>query len=253
MPYSGRGLRSIFTLLERAWRLIAGRVEVSDTKLKQFLQETRDIEKFSFIYGLKPETIKEMHELITWINGYSIGVIDAQRAKKWIDIKTTEIIKAPPKSYMAARLVAIISCALFVILSPIPLSSSFAFLKLKETNTWFLMDNNIAKSITESWLLKKEQCPTRVETEKTVNGLKSNEYQTICKLFADNGREKFLSDTVQSQRWLLGLFIILAILWLIVLLIQINSYEAAIKIRSKIKKSNADSEVSDVSITKPNN
>ena len=139
---------SIFTIFERAWRLLAGRLEASDPKLKTFLQETLDIEKFSFVYGLKPETIKEMHDLITWIDVYSIGVVNAQKARKWIDIKIPEIIKTPPKSYLVTRVVALVLCSLFVIMSSIPITSQFAVLKFKKTGTWFLMDSNMAQSIT---------------------------------------------------------------------------------------------------------
>lgn len=91
---------SIHSVLDRIWRLIAGKADVHDPVLKALLQESRDIEKFQFIYRLKVETMNEMRELIAWMATHRVGMSKLQTMRKWIDTTSKEIIRQPPKHYV---------------------------------------------------------------------------------------------------------------------------------------------------------
>lgn len=153
---------SIYSLLERVWRLVAGKAEVSDEKLKKFILETRDVEKFRFMYGLKVERMAELHKLLEWLNANSIGISKAQMANRWINTKTREIIPVP-KFYSLIRALGVALCGVALIPLLITVTSSEALLQMKGSKTWFLADATSVKGFFEDWVIDPAQCPKEIE------------------------------------------------------------------------------------------
>ncbi|MCF2135223.1 hypothetical protein IHE27_03375 [Mycetohabitans endofungorum] len=65
---------SIHIVLDRLWRLVAGKADVHDPVLKALLLESRDIEKFKYTYRLKVETMAAIHRLDKWRRTHEISM-----------------------------------------------------------------------------------------------------------------------------------------------------------------------------------
>lgn len=125
---------SIHTLLERIWHLIAGKSEVHDPVLKEFIQENRELERFRFIYGLKVSSMADVHRLSAWMKAHAITLDQVRQIKRWFQ-PTEGYVIAPPKNYILWRGVF---CLFFYVLfcaSMFMSSSSTALLQVRASKT----------------------------------------------------------------------------------------------------------------------
>jgi hypothetical protein len=224
---------SIIILLESFWRLVAGKAEVKDRELNKFLEKTRDLVKFNFIYGFKVQTTAEMHNLIYWVNSNSISMADIQRAKKWLDINSKEKITLPSKSYVVFRYTTMFLLSIFLIFGPNLVNSKFAVVNFNGSSTWLLLNKSIAKSIVGSWKIEVNQCQLESKKKKIVDKLTDFENEEICKAFSDKRLDTFLSEALRAQKLFFAIFILISIVILIVFIVQISSYDAASRIKNK--------------------
>ena len=223
---------SIYSLLERVWRLVAGKAEVSDERLRKFILETRDVEKFRFMYGLRVERMAELHKLLEWLNANSIGISKAQMAKQWINTKSRELIPVP-KYYPLIRALGVVLCGVALIPLVISVTSSEALLQMKGSKTRFLADATSVKGFFEDWVIEPAQCPKEIDS-KNVGGLTNAEVHLLCDAFKDGTLRQLVSDTVRQQRVLGLMYGLLVLIGGAIWLRQIFSAAAAIEISKEL-------------------
>lgn len=223
---------SIYSLLERVWRLVAGKAEVSDERLKKFIRETRDVEMFRFMYGLRVGSIVELHKLLEWLNANSIEIGKAQLAKQWINTKTRELIPVP-KHYLPVRALTVALCGVVLIPLFLSVTSSEALLQMKGSNTWFLAGATGVKGFYEDWVLEPAQCSKEI-VSKNVGGLTNAEVHLLCDAFKDGTLKQLVSETVRQQRILGLMYGLLVLIGAAIWLRQIFSATAAIEISKKL-------------------
>lgn len=93
---------SLHAVWERVWRVVAGSTEVQDPRLRSFMQEMRDLEKFRLIYGLKITNMADMQRLIRWVRRHRLDMSALQKARRWVDIANPDIISPPTNGYLCA-------------------------------------------------------------------------------------------------------------------------------------------------------
>lgn len=224
---------SIISLLERIWRIITGKGEITDQKLSKFNKQMRDIEQFNFVYGLKVRSIEQMHQIIEWIGKHKLSYVDVRSAKKWIDIQSMNV-QVPLKSYITWRVVGFAFSAILLVLSSIPLGSKSALLQFKESKLWFYLDQNQAQGLKNDWTLQAQQCDGLEQNKKLVQQISENENKVICESFKDKGLNDYLEKTVHSQRLLSGYIFCMILIFMFVIVMQTQSYHAAKRIKEAI-------------------
>jgi len=225
---------SIHSVFERLWRLAAGKAEVTDPKLKRFVQEARDIEKFRFVYGLKVGSLMELHQLLEWMKASAISVASAQKARRWIDIRSPEVIATPPKNYFVWKVITGILLVALLVFSSEVLSLRSAILQTKATKVWFLMDNNTIKHIMGDWTIDLKICSKGFQDLQRTSQFSESEANSICSAFADNSLPQFVSNVVRLQRWFGFVFGVLAFVGLADTFLKIVSAQEARKIKKQI-------------------
>lgn len=224
------------SLLERLWRLAAGKVEVGDTQLGKFIKETRDLERFRFMYGLKVGNTEDLHRLLAWLKKHSIDIDLAQRGKKWIDIKAPEIIVPPSKGYVVRQCIALILYGTLAIGASSVTSSQLALLQMKATGTWFLSDAQTVRPIIGGWVIDDKNCSGQPTEPPHDTGFSENETALICKALKTGGLDEIVKSTTRQQQ-LLGLGLASVLLVLVVLgLAHLGSVKAAQKIHKLADK-----------------
>ncbi|MDO9150952.1 MAG: DUF6216 family protein [Methylotenera sp.] len=225
---------TIISLLERLWRLIVGKVEVTDQKLIKFNKQMRDIEQFNFVYGLKVKSIEQMHQVIEWIGENKLGFIDVISAKKWIDTHSMNI-QLPPRGYIWWRFVGFLLCGVLLALSSIALGSNSVLVQFKTSKTWFLLDQSKAQGLIGDWILEVKQCDG-LESNKLLVTTKLTEIenQLICESFKEKSFVEYLDKTLHSQRLLSGFIFCVFLMWMVVIVMQTQSYHAAKRIKDSL-------------------
>jgi hypothetical protein len=226
---------TIHSLLERLWRLAAGKIEVGDPQLNKFIKETRDLERFRFIYGLKVGNPEDLHKLLAWLKKHSIDIDLAQRAKKWIDIKTAEIIVSPSKGYVVRQGISVIFYGLLAIGASSVSSSHLALLQMEATGTWFLTDAKSVRPIVGDWLIDATRCEKKPAELVLGTGFSENEATLICDALKTDGLNELVKTTTRQQEisgfgLACGLFVLI-----LIGLARLGAANAAKKIHTLIK------------------
>lgn len=229
---------SIHSVLDRLWRLIAGKADVHDPALKALLQESRDIEKFQFVYRLKVETMDEMRNLIAWMAAHRVSMPKLQTMRKWIDITSAEVIRQPPKHYVSGHL-GLASLAMIVIMCLGLLASSHdAYLQMRTSKIWFKTDAVTVKSPLGAWTFNKDECTSNISAVPKITGFSQSETEMICHAFQTGELKAFVKETVGYQA-LAGIFCTTIALTLFIFNIAAAfSARSAEMLCSQLKKAN---------------
>lgn len=225
---------SIHSVLDRIWRLIAGKADVHDPVLKALLQESRDIEKFQFIYRLKVETMNEMRELIAWMATHRVGMSKLQTMRKWIDTTSKEMIRQPPKHYVPSHL-GLATLAMIVIMGLGPLAGSHdAYLQMRASKVWFKTDAVTVKAPFEGWTFRQDQCASNRSVLAQITGFSQSETEAICDALKNDGLKPLVKQTVEFQAWTGIVGIAIALIFAFTNLGAAISAQAANRLRKKL-------------------
>lgn len=196
---------SIFTMLERVFRVAAGKSDITDPELKRFMCETRDLEKFRFIYKVKAETISEVHRLLTWMNTHKVGITDVRRAGRWIDLKSERIVSGPKKTYLLGNTIIAAVCYVAMFGLVVGASNKHALLQMKESKIWFLSDAKTVRPIFGGPKVDAVQCSAAPAEVQRAFRFTSDEAAAACAALAspEESLSVLVEQQVSSQRWLL--------------------------------------------------
>jgi hypothetical protein len=233
---------SSFVLVERLWRLIAGKTEVSDKKLDEFIQDTRNLERFRILYGLRVETKDEMHRLIDWIKNTPIDVREVQKAGQWINANTLGFIQSPPANYLKNRgWMVMASGVILILLSGLLLSQS-ALLVTKRSGIWFWANETTVTGIWRGWEFGRAQCADGREKIKTDTGLADSEVVVICNGLEskDDSYKVLMKDTIKWQGYTSAPMVLIVVVFMYLTMIRYSAAEAAKRLREHLDKQKDD-------------
>ena len=228
---------SIHTVLERLWRLAAGKAEIQDPVLKEFIQETRDLEKFRFIYGLKIETKVDLHRLLAWRERNAIDIGRVQKARRWINIRTTNVINPSPDRYFYGKAVIVLVYALMSIAASEVFSSKFAFLQMRTSKSLFLTDAKTIHHVFGRWTIELELCSKEPAQITMLTGFLKTETSSLCRAFNGESLKRMVDVTLQQQRIASATIGVIAMLFLVGNILRIRSAEEARKIKKHLTSS----------------
>lgn len=217
---------SIHSILERLWLLIAGQAEVHNTDLRAIFQETRDLERFRFLYRLKVETVKDVKKLTSWMNANEIGMFRLQRMNAWIDVKAPGILVRPPQYFVPGRLA--IACTSFIAMVCVAqlATSQFAYFQMRESRIWFKTDATTISAPFGGWTFTAAECSNSPRLSQMTKFLMS-ETDAICKALQEKAIESLVKQTVKFQSWLgLGFMLITLITAILNILTAVAAQEA---------------------------
>lgn len=230
---------SIHSVLDRAWRLIAGKADVHDPVLKSLLQESRDIEKFQFIYRLKVETMGEMRALASWMAEHRVGMARLQKMRHWIDVGTTEMIRQPPKRYMLCHfLLACLAMVGIICIAPLAASHE-AYLQMRTSKVWFKTDTVAVKSPTERWSFDRTQCIANRATVAQLTGFNARETDAVCNALMNDGLKPLVKQTIEFQAWAGIVGVLLALVLAFFSIGAASAAQAAATLRKRLYSSEA--------------
>lgn len=217
---------TIISLLHRIWRLVVGKVDANDQKLIKFNKDMSDIEQFNFVYGLKVKSIKQMHQIIDWIEKYELGYVNIWYAKKWLDLSSLEI-KTPANNYLNWRIGGAVISVVLLAFSSYTINSKSALLQFKESKTWFYLKQKQAEGFASDWVIDINQCAAKEENKAWVTNITQNERDELCKLFNDKSLSDYLEKTIHFQKILISLILLGSLIWLMIMMFQMESYQRA--------------------------
>jgi hypothetical protein len=216
---------------------VAGKADVHDPVLKSLLQESRDIEKFQFIYRLKADTMADIRKLTTWMATYNIGVTRLQKMRRWVDASSDEIVNQPPKHYVPTHLVFAF-LAMITVIGFGPLASSRdAYLQMRASKVWFKTDAVTVKAPLEGWSFDRTNCAADKDSIAQLTGFNASETDIVCEGLKQDGLKPLVKKTVEFQAWtgIAGALIAIALAFGNIL--AAGSAQEALRLRKRLYQS----------------
>jgi len=206
--------RSTHVLVYRLWRWFTDRQEVTNGRIKEFLDDQNSLMSFRFMSGLHAQTTTHAQTLIRTIDSHALDVSDIRLAGAYISVEPTgfRVAKLPKPVWQTAKralMTVLLSAAILAFLGT---AVDTALLRFKSSGTWFALTADSARRLEFSALpLRREDCKA-AQSEKT--GFSALERQQICEAWRAPTTNAFLTETVSTQRLsfllLAGLLLFLA-------------------------------------------
>ncbi|ALN64395.1 hypothetical protein GLA29479_3542 [Lysobacter antibioticus] len=202
-------------MIYRLWRWFTDKQEISDPKVRAFMNEQNSLMSFRFVTGLPASSMTQAHRLIRSINVLGLDVADVRKAHDVIDIGdgNVAIRKIPSKAWQISMAIATGLLLLATTMAACGVFYNRAILQFKETHTWFLLNEEFARAPFDgSRSISLEDCqPT--PTPELDHGFNVKELKTLCDGWRDPKTKTFIDRTVSEQRWSFGcLFLTLLLL-----------------------------------------
>lgn len=228
---------SIHSLLERFWQFIAGKGDIHDPELKEFLQKNRDMEKIRFILRLKLDDPEDVVKLRDWQKRFRVPIASIQKARRWFDIRTNEVVTSPPKSFFRQKGGWMILIGLTILGASVLMTSKSALLKMNGSGTWFLSDvKNIREpALFGGWSIGLESCRSNLEGLAKISGFSLSEVTALCQGVDSGSYKKYVESTIHDQNVVAVAGEILAVLAMFMVLYQMMGAEEARKIEMQVK------------------
>lgn len=192
---------SIHTVLDRFWRLVAGKTDVHDPVLKSLLLESRDIEKFQYTYRLKAETMADVRRFAAWMKAHGVGMPRLQKMRRWIDLTSAEVVCQPPRHYVLSHFV--FGCLIMLSILGIGqlVTSHDAYLQMRTSKVWFKTDAVTVKAPLEDWSFDVGKCEADRSGLAQLTGFNASETDVICNALKDDSLKDLVKRTVEWQAW----------------------------------------------------
>lgn len=193
-------------ILGRLWSLLHGDKECNSPIIKNFLDEQSAVHQFNFMTGLRIKAPAKLAALQTWTSSNGETISSVAACGGYFDLETVNLAerkKLPTNWMMLGISLSLGILALVTIVSLVGVTYDRAILKMKDTGTWFSLDNNIAKAFSAQSGFFLENCPD-VIASRNHPGFQQSDVAHICKWRLDKDRQRFISATVTEQRQLSG-------------------------------------------------
>ncbi|ANN64914.1 DUF6216 family protein [Bordetella bronchialis] len=191
---------SVYTLLDRLWRLLAGKAEVEDPIVKGLIRRNLDLEKFRFIYRLPAETLGDVHKLALWLDEHRIDISKLLKVRKWIDPASADIVLEPPKGYAAYPLVSCAMATLLMLVAAYVAAYPAALLHMRESKTWFITDGVTVRAPSGGWHFSAKECSADTDELSRLAGMSTTEITTLCHALNTEELRQYVQDTTDGQR-----------------------------------------------------
>lgn len=226
---------SLHCLLDRIWRLAAGKRTASDQTVDEFVEMNRQLEYFRFVYRLNARTPRDMHKVIDLCKEKDIGITSLQLARWWVDLSSDSILRYPSKvrgwTVTGALLFPLILLAHTLVTSWIGIDQGV--LQFKESKTWFKTDGqHISRVFSRGPSLDFTTCQ-QGELTTQVNWLTKNEITLLCQGAKNGDLKKSADAAIKDQRELAFVIFLMFLLSTGVMALYLRAREEAVMLCKK--------------------
>ena len=199
-------------LLDRVWRVVAGKRDVVDPSIRRHLQEVHDLEAFCFRHGIKIDQLADARNLVWFANSKRIPMRDFSKAAPWVDVAHPNFVQPPSKreSFGMYLIFAALLWSAYVIVDLgdsrsamlITNDSGLTFLADSEgVRSLFRSDVSVAgRSLVSSWAVSEQMCQNEQLVLVNTAGFTEGESTAICTAMLDGTLRDQIGRSVKFQR-----------------------------------------------------
>lgn len=233
--------RSFFFVLHRVQSLLGGAQSFHDERVQRHWKSFEDMHRLNLWFGLKLTSARAMHQLFAWLDRNGIGVGEIAKAVPFFNTNKLEF-SFPAAWRVKLEWFWISFSGVFLLLNAATFAlSDYALFYVKSTHTGFWVNAGNAYSIGYpltssfegggSWHLESEYCLFTSEAKPLDNDLDKT---VICSLIL-GGRDDYIQETIQSQRYLVVFLLCVLLILVIPAVLRAKSRKQAHVIQQRIR------------------
>jgi hypothetical protein len=199
---------SLHTLLRRLWLLVHGSEEISDPKIRAYVDEQTNLMSFRMFSGVQAASLEEAHQLIAWAQLHGVDLRQIAACGRYFDTGLRQVRKQdfPARPYLFAQIavfvVSLVGSLAFAWLLLIP-QVPFTF---KAGERTFLATDTAAQTLWPPFFfnrnpLKKSDCDQPLEANAARTSFTEAEVKTLCELLPADEWSEHLASKLKEQRW----------------------------------------------------
>eukprot|EP01030_Chromulinospumella_sphaerica_P006383 gene6383-6242_t len=199
---------SLHTLLRRLWLLVHGSEEISDPKIRAYVDEQTNLMSFRMFSGVQAASLEEAHQLIQWAQLHRVDLRQIAACGHYFDTGLRQVRKhaLPSRPYLFAHIAAFVVfligslfCAWLLLIPQVP----FTF---KASERTFLAAESSAQTLWPPVLfnrnpLKKSDCDQPLAANAARTSFTEAEVKTLCELLPTDEWPEHLATKLKEQRW----------------------------------------------------
>ena len=199
---------SLHTLLRRLWLLVHGSDEISDPKIRAYVDEQTNLMSFRMFSGVQAASLEEAHQLIQWAQLHRVDLRQIAACGHYFDTGLRQVRKHafPSRPYLFAQIavfaVSLVGSMVFAWLLLIP-QVPFTF---KASERTFLATESSAQTLWPPFFfnrnpLKKGDCDQPLAANAARTSFTEAEVKTLCELLPADEWPEHLASKLKEQRW----------------------------------------------------
>ncbi|WP_373323903.1 DUF6216 family protein [Pandoraea communis] len=203
-------------LLDRIWRVVAGKREVEDRSILRHLQEMHDLEAFCFRHGIRVGRLGDARNLVWFADSKRIPMRDFSRAAPWVDVTHPNFVR-PPSLMQSVGMYVIFGVLLGLAAVIVSAGESrSAMLTTQGSRVTFLADSDgirspasfeisaFGRSLMSTWTVSTSTCKSDPLALVRAAAFTESESKAICSSMLDGSLSNQISKSVAFQRQAAG-------------------------------------------------
>ncbi len=222
---------SLHLLRVRLWSLLHGKDEISDEEIRSFIGGRTSLMAFRWVSGITARTIDHAKRIVSWARDNDEDVYSIAVAGPYFDREELRLKEPLPR--IRPRGITTLVCgtvALILFFATVPILSTRAYLKIRDTGLWFSASSTDVHEAGPSFLSSSrpffirpaDSQPLTLEMCKT-NKIPADAFgraqsAVLCEWLTSADKDKLLAGYIKDQEkpvfvivGLLGYFFVLAI------------------------------------------
>ena len=202
---------SLHTLLRRLWLMVHGSEDISEPKIRAYVDEQTNLMSFRMFSGVQAASLEEAHQLIEWAQHHRVDLRQIAACGRYFDTGLRQVRKHtfPSSSYLFAK-ISFFTLLLMglVVLMAIP-QVPFTF---KDSGRTFLANESLAKPLSPLLQpLKKSDCDQSWDALAERTSFTLDEVKIVCDLLSAKNWSQHVESELKKQRWVLFVYALVSL------------------------------------------
>lgn len=189
--------------LSRLWMMIFGKNQCNVPEIQDAIDTQTAVMQFRFITGLRIRTKERAEAVIAWARRHNENIADIAACGPYFDLENPGLkpeARLPKRWRLGALVIATVIFALLLLCSTGAVIFDRAVLRMKQTSTWFILNEEVAKPISDSPGFFLRKCNEPASTLALNSGFTENEVKILCRAYIEKELAGFVNSSIRSQR-----------------------------------------------------
>lgn len=194
---------SLHPILMQIWRILLGRLTMSNVELSELVQQRDDLVRFRFVFGIRARTVMQAERSGQWAKEHNEDLADIATCSTLFDLEKCDLIDSqlfPTELMQRIEVMLALTCLFGAALALVCVASDRALVELKVSHVYLTLSGNDARTLDGTEQFTVATCGSI--TSKKAGEITPAERTAVCNLLGTPIMRDDVRRMVHDQRWL---------------------------------------------------